>query len=84
MRRPGKYQTMNDALTLRTSRLRLVPATPALVDLELAGEERLAEELEADPAADWPPEHHDAETLRFTLKRSKIEMQPDGGCTTSC
>ena len=62
---------MNDkphAPALTTSRLQLVPATPALVDLELAHQDRLAEELNVDVPSDWPPEHHDAETLRFTRK----------------
>ena len=53
---------------LTTSRLRLVPATPALVEAEIAGEQRLAEELDADLPRDWPPEHHDGDMLRFTRK----------------
>ena len=53
---------------LTTSRLRLVPATPALVDIELADQDRLAEELDVDLPADWPPKHHDAERLGITRK----------------
>ncbi len=52
-----------DAFT--TARLTIVPATPGLVDLELAGTDRLAEALRADLPDDWPPEHHDADLLRF-------------------
>ncbi len=53
---------------LATSRLLLVPATQALVDLELAHQDRLAEELNVDLPPDWPPEHHDTDTLRLTRK----------------
>jgi len=56
------------ALSLTTSRLRLVPATPALVDIELSDQERLAGELNVDLPHDWPPEYHDADRLRFTRK----------------
>lgn len=48
-----------------TPRLRLVPATPAVIGAELDGQERLAAALGAELPVDWPPEHHDAETLRF-------------------
>jgi RimJ/RimL family protein N-acetyltransferase len=51
---------------LTTPRLRLVPATPSLVDAELAGPERLAAALGVALPTDWPPEHHDAQVLRFT------------------
>jgi RimJ/RimL family protein N-acetyltransferase len=50
---------------LITARLRLVPATSALIAAELEHPERLAELLGAELAVDWPPEHHDRETLRF-------------------
>lgn len=46
----------DDCLT--TARLRLVPATPALCDLELAHQDRLAEALDVGLPEDWPPEHH--------------------------
>ncbi len=52
-------------ITLSTPRLRVVSATPVLVDAELDGHHRLAALLEAVILSDWPPEHHDAETLRF-------------------
>ena len=54
---------MNDML--ETPRLRVVPATPALIGAELEGQEQLAAALGAELPVDWPPEHHDAETLRF-------------------
>jgi RimJ/RimL family protein N-acetyltransferase len=58
--------TMTDGLTvLTTSRLRLVPATSAMITAELERPERLAEILDAAVPSDWPPSHHDVETLRF-------------------
>jgi RimJ/RimL family protein N-acetyltransferase len=56
------------AHALTTSRLRLVPATPALVDMELAHQDRLAEELDVDLPSDWPPAYHDPDRLDFTRK----------------
>ena len=53
------------ASQLTTLRLRLVPATPALIAAELCRRERLAALLDAVLPPDWPPEHHDPETLRF-------------------
>jgi RimJ/RimL family protein N-acetyltransferase len=50
---------------LETTRLRLIAATPQLIDAELEGVDRLGAHLGADVPADWPPEHHDAETLAF-------------------
>jgi RimJ/RimL family protein N-acetyltransferase len=60
---------------LRTSRLRLVPATPVLIAAELQSADRLAELLDALLPPDWPPEHHDAQTLRFWREQL---AQPDG------
>ena len=54
---------MTSAIT--TPRLRLIPATRAMIAAELAGSERLAQALCAEVPPDWPPEHHDAEVLRF-------------------
>jgi RimJ/RimL family protein N-acetyltransferase len=48
-----------------TERLRLIDATPEMISAELEGQERLAELLGAELPHDWPPEYHDAETLRF-------------------
>lgn len=50
---------------LTTGRLRLVPATSAMIAAELEHPRRLAEVLGAELAVDWPPEHHDPDTLRF-------------------
>ena len=46
-------------------RLLLVPATQAQVAAELESAGRLALLLDAIVPPDWPPEHHDVETLRF-------------------
>jgi ribosomal-protein-alanine N-acetyltransferase len=59
---------MNEAPTLTTSRLQLVPATRALVELELSDRDRLADRLGVELAEDWPPEHHDADMLHLTRK----------------
>jgi RimJ/RimL family protein N-acetyltransferase len=50
---------------LVTPRLRVVPATPAMISAELDDHSRLAALLDAAIPPDWPPEHHDQETLRF-------------------
>ena len=49
--------------------VRLVPASLAMIDAELDG--RLARELSVEVPADWPPEHHNSDRLRFT--RSALE-----------
>ncbi|MBV9416513.1 MAG: GNAT family N-acetyltransferase [Solirubrobacterales bacterium] len=57
---------MSDGDTvLVTSRLRLVPATSTMITAELEHPDGLAEVLGAELAVDWPPEHHDRDTLRF-------------------
>ena len=50
---------------LTTPRLRLVPATPAVIEAELEGFPRLGLVLGAALPSDWPPEHHDRDTLVF-------------------
>jgi RimJ/RimL family protein N-acetyltransferase len=65
------------SLTLTTRRLRLVAATSAMIDAELAGLERLAALLTAMIPPDWPPEHHDADTLRFW--REQLSRPGDAG-----
>jgi RimJ/RimL family protein N-acetyltransferase len=50
---------------LTTRRLWLVQATPELIAAELESAGRLAELLDASLPRDWPPEHHDVETLTF-------------------
>lgn len=57
---------MGEAMSaLTTSRLRLVPATPALIAAELKSADRLAQLLDVSLPRDWPPEHHDDEILTF-------------------
>ncbi|MBV9196423.1 MAG: GNAT family N-acetyltransferase [Solirubrobacterales bacterium] len=57
---------MNDGDTvLTTSRLRLVPATRAMIASELEAPDQLSQILDAELPPDWPPEHHDSDTLRF-------------------
>ena len=57
---------MTDGETvLTTSRLGLVPATSAMITAELEDAAQLAKILDAELAPDWPPEHHDSDTLRF-------------------
>ena len=57
---------MTDGNTvLSTARLQLVPATSAVISAELEHPDRLAEMLSAELAVDWPPEHHDRDTLKF-------------------
>jgi RimJ/RimL family protein N-acetyltransferase len=50
---------------LTTSRLRLVPATTAMIAAELEDPDQLVEILDAELAPDWPPQHHNSDTLRF-------------------
>ncbi len=57
---------MNGAVSaLTTARLRLVPATAAMVKTEIDDPNELTRVLEAIVPSDWPPEHHDPDTLRF-------------------
>ncbi len=60
---------------IRTARLDLVPATPALVRADLAGPEALARALGAAVPADWPPELFDEPALRYTLE--KLDEGPE-------
>jgi len=55
----------------------LVAATVDLVDAELEGPERLARAIGARLPDDWPPEHHDRETLERT-RQSLLEPGADG------
>jgi ribosomal-protein-alanine N-acetyltransferase len=49
--------------------MRLIAATTAMIAAELEDQGRLATLLEAVVPPDWPPEHHDQETLRFWLEQ---------------
>jgi RimJ/RimL family protein N-acetyltransferase len=56
-------QRMTDALS--TDRLRVIAANASIIDAELESRNRLAQVLDAAVPSDWPPEHHELETLRF-------------------
>ena len=62
---------------LATPRLRLVAATKAMVDADLEGEHQLAEMLDVALPHDWPPQHHDVDTLRFI--RAALSRHGAGG-----
>jgi RimJ/RimL family protein N-acetyltransferase len=53
---------------IRTSRLRLVRATPAHLHAELESPAALADALGVDVAASWPPELLDADAIGWVLK----------------
>ena len=50
---------------LITPRLRLVPATIATITAELEAADEFGGMIDANVPADWPPEHHDSDTLAF-------------------
>jgi RimJ/RimL family protein N-acetyltransferase len=54
---------------IRTARLDLVPASPALLDAALAGPRPLAAALDAAVPPTWPPEHVDAPALEYLRAR---------------
>lgn len=59
---------------IETERLRLIPASRELVELELEGAQLLAARLGAEVAPDWPPKHHD----HVALLRSRESLrEPD-------
>lgn len=51
---------------LEAGRLRVVPATPELIEAERTGAGALAEAIGATLPRDWPPEHHDPEAVRYS------------------
>ncbi len=53
--------------TITTSRLRLIPATETHLRAALQGNAALAEAVGRTVPAAWPPEHFDADAVRFTL-----------------
>jgi len=55
-------------LPLRTPRLVLFPATPEVLEAELASPEALAAVLGADVPASWPPELYDTDAVRWVLQ----------------
>lgn len=50
-----------------TPRLRLIPATEALLRASLKGNAALAAAVGRTVPASWPPEHYDAAAVQFTL-----------------
>ena len=57
--------THRSPVELGTERLRLVAATPSLVDAEMQGPCVLARHLEADVPQDWPPPLNDESSIRW-------------------
>jgi [ribosomal protein S5]-alanine N-acetyltransferase len=53
--------------TLTTPRLRLVGADAPLLRADLAGTQALGAALPAEVADTWPPEHYDADAVRWML-----------------
>jgi RimJ/RimL family protein N-acetyltransferase len=51
--------------TITTDRLRLVPATPEMIDAELEDTDRFSALLSASIPSDWPPEPHNRKILAF-------------------
>jgi ribosomal-protein-alanine N-acetyltransferase len=49
-----------------TPHIRVVPATVAMVEAEIADPERLAALVGAELPPDWPPEHHSPSRLELT------------------
>lgn len=56
-------------MPLRTPRLRLQVATPALARADLAGPEELAEALGVAVPGEWPPELFDRPAIEYSLAR---------------
>ena len=63
---------------LVSDRLVLVPATPALVRADRAGNAALEVSLRCRVPADWPPELYDAAALKWTLDRLTAADCPSG------
>jgi len=61
---------------LRTTRLELVPGTPALGRAEMADRAQFAALLGADVPASWPPPENDEKTMTFFTEY--VEKHPDG------
>lgn len=69
---------------LITPRLQLIAATPETLSAALAGAGALGASLDADVAADWPPEFLDDAALEFTRARLLAQPEtPPGGCISS-
>ena len=56
-----------DPQPITTSRLRLIPATEALLRASLKGRDALAAAIGRTVPSSWPPEHYDEAAVSFTL-----------------
>lgn len=65
---PGRYEYSVTELVLTTPRLRLLPATPTLLQADLEGPTHLAAALAVSVPADWPPPLTGEEALQHTLR----------------
>lgn len=66
---------------IRTERLTLIPATPAILRAELQSPRALAQALGLEVPVSWPPELYDADAVTWTL--TMLEQQrftSDWGC----
>jgi len=63
-------------MTLATSRLDLVAATPEIADAEAAGDPHWWRRLRASPPIGWPPPLNDASSLRWFA--DAIACDPEG------
>lgn len=61
-----------ESRALTTARLRLVAATPAMIDAELASPNALGSAFAATVPDDWPPEHHDLDLLPSETSRPGV------------
>lgn len=61
-------------MTLRTRRLRLIPATPDLIRADLGGPATLGAALGYEIAGSWPPQLYDAPAMEWTL--AQLEKDP--------
>ncbi len=66
---------MPGLLRLTTPRLMLVPATAALLEMELASPQHLGAGLGAQVPEGWPPGEYDEPAIRWLLDR--LTAQPD-------
>jgi ribosomal-protein-alanine N-acetyltransferase len=67
---------MSDVLT--TPRLRLLPASPALLTAAIDGREALARQLQVHVPPTWPPLFLDDDALRYTARRLAEAGNQDG------
>jgi ribosomal-protein-alanine N-acetyltransferase len=65
---------------LRTTRLLLIPATPATLAAELASPAALGESLGVGVSESWPPELYDADAVRWTLRALEEGRCPPDWC----